>query len=299
MPGYIDGMNEMNLTRASEDYDRIGKAIEFVEANFKSQPSLEEIAQSAHLSKYHFQRMFKRWVGISPTQFMQFLTLDYTKKRLAESRNVLDTSYDAGLSGPGRLHDLFVNFEAMTPGEYKRLGSDLKIEYGFHPSPFGQCLLAVTGRGICFLGFVYDGGRSAALSELRRNWPLAKLSENKTQTGSLVQKVFDIRVGKDNSPFHLHLKGTNFQIQVWRALLTIPSGSMVSYGDIAAYLGKPTAFRAVANSVAINPISFLIPCHRVITSSGLIHKYRWGATRKKAILGWEAAECNIQSDLRA
>ncbi|MCP4567183.1 MAG: methylated-DNA--[protein]-cysteine S-methyltransferase [FCB group bacterium] len=292
-------MKENKLTQSAEDYFHIGQAIEFVEANFKSQPTLEEIARSANLSKFHFQRLFKRWVGVSPTRFMQFLTLEYTKRQLDESKSVLDASYDAGLSGPGRLHDLFVNFEAMTPGEYKRLGSDLRIEYGFHPSPFGECLLAMTERGVCFLGFVHDGGRSAAIMELRRNWPLATVSENKQKTKSIIGKVFALSAGRGSTPFHLHLKGTNFQVQVWRALLTIPAGNVVSYGDIAAYLGKPKAYRAVANTVAINPVSFLIPCHRVITSSGLIHKYRWGATRKKAILGWEAAQVSGTSDFSA
>ncbi|UCG51732.1 MAG: methylated-DNA--[protein]-cysteine S-methyltransferase [Candidatus Latescibacterota bacterium] len=282
-------MNDRDFSQQAEDYRRIEQAIRFVEANFRSQPTLDEIAKSAHLSKFHFHRLFKRWVGISPVQFMQYLTLEYSKRRLAECASLLDTSLDAGLSGPSRLHDLFVTFDAMTPGEFKVLGAGLKIGYGFHPTPFGECLLATTRRGICHLGFVDDGKRQATLDQLEQEWPEALVVEDNTNTGSIVNRIFASEKTKATVPFHLLLKGTNFQVNVWRALLAIPRGSVVSYQDIAAHIGHPKSFRAVAGAIALNPVSYLIPCHRVIAKSGETHRYRWGSARKKAILGWEAA----------
>lgn len=281
-------MNTQQFSQQSFDYQRIEQALQFLESNFTSQPGLEEIAQHAHVSKYHFQRLFKRWVGISPTQFLQFLTLEYTKRKLAEGRRILETSYDAGLSGSGRLHDLFVTFEAMTPGEYKKMGSGLQIDYGFHETPFGECLLAITSRGICHLSFVQKKGRDDALSHLQRNWAHAMFVENTRKTHAMIARIFAPHIANDSRPFHLLIKGTNFQVNVWKALLTIPNGAMVCYQDIAVYLGKPTSSRAVANAIAMNPIAYLIPCHRVITKTGKIHRYRWGTARKKAILGWEA-----------
>jgi AraC family transcriptional regulator of adaptative response/methylated-DNA-[protein]-cysteine methyltransferase len=260
-----------------------------VEDNFKSQPTLDQIAESVHLSKYHFNRMFKRWAGISPIQFLQFLTLEYTKRKLAEARSLLETSLDAGLSGPSRLHDLFVTFEAMTPGEFKQMAAGLEIKYGFSYSPFGECLLAITDRGICHLGFVEGDSRSETFSRLQQAWPDAMLLESQTRISTIANRIFSLDHTVDSRPFHLHLKGTNFQVNVWRALLTIPLGRVVSYQDIAAYIGRPKAFRAVANAVALNPVAYLIPCHRVIAKSGKIHQYRWGSSRKKAIIGWEAA----------
>lgn len=276
-------------SQQSYDYERIEKAIRFIEGNFKSQPTLEEIAESVHLSKYHFDRMFKRWAGISPIQFLQFLTLDYTKQKLADSRSLFDTSLDAGLSSPSRLHDLFVTFEAMTPGEFKKQGSGLEISYGFSSSPFGDCLLAVTERGICHLAFVEGDKRSAALNDLYERWPGAQFTESPTSVSSTVKSIFRIEQTNSLRPFNLLLKGTNFQINVWKALLNIPEGCVVSYQDVASYIGHPKAFRAVANAVSINPVAYLIPCHRVIAKSGKIHQYRWGSVRKKAIIGWEAA----------
>ena len=281
-------MNDEDFSQQSEDYRRIEMAIRYIEAHFKSQPTLDQIAESAHLSKYHFNRLFKRWVGISPIQFLQFLTLEYTKQKLTESRTLLDTSLEAGLSGPSRLHDLFVSFEAMTPGEFKQKGADLKIEHGFHPTPFGQCLLAITDRGICHLGFVDGDDRPMALGQLQQNWPAAKFVENQTRIDPVASRIFRLERTREFRPFHLLLKGTNFQVNVWRALLTIPRGGVLSYQDIAAYIGRPKALRAVANAIAINPVGYLIPCHRVIAKSGQIYRYRWGTVRKKVILGWEA-----------
>jgi AraC family transcriptional regulator of adaptative response/methylated-DNA-[protein]-cysteine methyltransferase len=282
-------MNDKDFSQHSEDYRKIERAIRFLEANFKSQPTLDEIADSAPLSKYHFHRLFKRWAGISPVQFLHFLTLQYAKQKLAESRNLLDTSLDAGLSGPSRLHDLFVTFEGMTPGDFKRLGAGLRIDYGCHPTPFGECLLATTQRGICHLGFINGDDRPKALHLLQQDWPAATLVENQANTRSMVSRIFAIEHTHQSPPFHLLLKGTNFQVNVWRALLTIPRGSIVSYQAIAAHMGRPKAFRAVANAIAINPMGYLIPCHRVIAKSGKINRYRWGTARKRAILAWEAA----------
>ncbi len=282
-------MHSYDYSQQSDDYKRIEKAIQYLEANFKSKPTLEKIAESVHLSKYHFDRMFKRWAGISPIQFQQFMTLDYTKQKLADSRSLLDTALDAGLSGPSRLHDLFVTFEAMTPGEFKKQGAGLKIFYGFFDSPFGDCLLAITERGICHLGFVKGDKRSEALNQLFETWPGAVFTENHKPINLIANDIFRYDRNKKPGPFNLHLKGTNFQVNVWKALLSIPEGWVVSYQDIASHIGHPKAFRAVANAIAINPVAYLIPCHRVIAKSGKIHQYRWGSARKKALIGWEAA----------
>lgn len=274
----------------ANDYLLIEKAIEFIEDNFQSQPSLEQIAQSVHLSKYHFDRVFKRWAGISPIRFLQFTTLDYTKAKLSKAGSLLEASLEAGLSGPGRLHDLFVTFEAMTPGEFKSQGAGLEIAYGFGSSPFGNCLLATTVRGICSLGFVKTGEDSKAVDNLYQTWPQAAFTENPHQVRPIIHSIFASDRQEERGPFNLHLKGTNFQIQVWKALLNIPQGWVVSYQDIAAHIGRPAATRAVVQAIAINPVVYLIPCHRVIAKSGKIHHYRWGALRKKALIGWEAAK---------
>ena len=268
-------------------YETIEKAIGFIEENFRSQPSLDEMAANVHLSKYHFGRLFKQWAGISPGRFLQSITLAYTKRKLAESRTLLDTALASGLSGPGRLHDLFVNFDAVTPGEFKKQGAGLKIDYGFCPTPFGECLLATTPRGICHLGFVTEGGRNAALDSLFGAWPHARFSQD---TATLAPVCHGIFTPGKAGPFKLWVKGTNFQVNVWRALVHIPRGHVVSYQGLAESMGRPKAFRAVASAVAANPIGYLIPCHRVISKSGKIHQYRWGPSRKKAMVGWEDAQ---------
>ena len=281
-------MMAYNFSQQASDYQRVAQAIDYLAANFRRQPSLDEIADSVHLSKYHFQRLFKEWAGISPSQFMQFLTIEYAKQRLVESQSVYDAALDAGLSGAGRLHDLFVTFEGITPGEYKKRGSGLQISYGFHDTPFGMCLLASTERGICNLNFV-PSGKENAVEQLKTGWPQAEFIEDSLQTQGIVNQIFSPLPNRPSRPFHLLLKGTNFQINVWRALLAIPAGAMVSYQDVAAYIGEPKATRAVASAIAHNPVGYLIPCHRVIRKSGDIQGYRWGTTRKRAILGWEAS----------
>ncbi len=280
-----------SLTGQSESYRRIERAIGYIEHNFRAQPDLDEIACSVNLSRFHFDRLFKDWVGITPLQFLHFLTLDYAKEQLRETKSVLDAAIDAGLSGPSRLHDLFVTFEAMSPGEFKGLGAGLTIDYGFHPSPFGPCLLALTERGICHLAFLddTDGAQVLALQHLSKAWPHARFREQHRCTGPVVEQIFNSASTGGTRPFHLLLKGTNFQINVWKALLAIPAGHLVSYQYLATTLDRPQAFRAVASAVAANALAYLIPCHRVILGTGRIQQYRWGSARKKAIIGWEAA----------
>ena len=271
----------------SLDYQRIEKAIQYIEKNVTSQPTLDEIADYVNLSKFHFERMFKRWAGISPIQFLRFLTLEYTKKRLEESRSILDAAFEAGLSGSARLHDLFINFEAMTPGEFKRKASGITITHGFGDTPFGTCLLARTEKGICSLEFIDSKRKMEALDQLYSTWSGADFIEDPDSIASIIAILFNSDKREEDTPFNIHIKGTNFQISVWKALLSIPDGYIVCYQDVASLLGNPKAYRAVASAIAKNPIAYLIPCHRVITKSGRIHQYHWGNTRKKAILGWE------------
>jgi len=272
-----------------EDYFRIERAILFLEQNYPRQPELREVAESVQLSEFHFQRLFRRWAGISPKRFLQFLTLEHAKRLLERKQTVLDATYDAGLSSPGRLHDLFVNIEAMTPGEFKTQGAGLHISYGFHPSPFGECLLAVTERGICALGFVSTNERTPVLRDFQARWPEARWEEDSRLTQPYIRRIFGGEKSNGNRPITLVLRGTNFQIKVWEALLKIPMGSVVPYENLAATVCSGRAARAVGAAVGKNPIAFLIPCHRVIRKAGRIGDYHWGAARKKAILAWEAA----------
>jgi AraC family transcriptional regulator, regulatory protein of adaptative response / methylated-DNA-[protein]-cysteine methyltransferase len=283
-----------NYDQMAEDYQWVAQAIHFLERNARRQPSLQEIAASANLSEYHFQRLFTRWVGISPKRFLQFLTKEGAKQLLVRSESVLDVAYEVGLSGPGRLHDLFVVTEAVTPGEYKRQGEGMEIFYAFHPSPFGECLLALTTRGICHLGFVEGGDRKKALGILRESWGEARLVEDPVAVFPYIVQIFPLEKGAP-ARLPLVLKGTNFQIKVWEALLRIPAGAVTTYAGLSAAVGMPRAARAVGNALASNPIPVLIPCHRVIRSAGEFGKYRYGAERKKAILGWEMAHADLHS----
>ena len=271
------------------DYDIVERAILFIQDYYREQPSLDEIADHVHVSKYHFQRVFTRWAGLSPKKFIQYLTVSHAKKLLAQSKSVLDVTYEVGLSSPGRLHDLFVNFEALSPGEYKLRGRGMRIEYGFSSSPFGLCLLARTERGICWMSFLSDDNRSGALSDMFRNWDGAECVENRKLVQSLAERVFEPYGGERGAGLKLYLRGSNFQVKVWEALLAVPFGLLVSYGDIAAKIGCPSASRAVGSAVGSNPVALLIPCHRVIRETGVIGQYRWGETRKKLLIGWEAA----------
>lgn len=279
----------MTMEQLEEDYGRVESAIRFIETEALRQPSLGEIAGAAGLSEFHFQRLFSRWVGISPKRFLQFLTKEYARKLLQESRDVLSVTYDAGLSSPGRLHELFVTCEAVTPGEVKSKGEGLQIEYGFHPSPFGRCLVAVTERGICGLSFVQEAPEESLVGNLKARWPGAGLRLSPEATAGVARRIFTFEAQSEPGPLHLFVRGTNFQIQVWEALIRIPFGKAVTYEDVARHIGMPNAPRAVGNAVGSNPIPFLIPCHRVIRKMGEFGNYGEGPQRKKAILGWEAA----------
>ncbi len=274
-----------DFRQLSEDYTRVEQAIRYLEDNALRQPELAEVAAHVGLSEYHFQRLFSHWAGISPKRFLQFLTKENAKALLART-SVLDAAYEAGLSSPGRLHDLLVQTEAVTPGEVRSRGTGVDIAYGFHPTPFGECLLAVTGRGICFLGFV-DRGHASTLEELKQNWPNASLTESPMRTSPLIETIFG---EASASPLALHLLGTNFQIKVWEALLRLPPGEVTTYQGLAGQIGQAGAARAVGSAVGHNPIAYLIPCHRVLRQAGEFGQYRYGSARKKAILLYESGE---------
>jgi AraC family transcriptional regulator of adaptative response/methylated-DNA-[protein]-cysteine methyltransferase len=280
-----------STTKLSEHYQLIEQAILYIEANIQRQPELDEVASAIGLSEYHFQRLFTRWAGISPKRFMQFLTKEHAKELLARSENLLDTTHQVGLSSLGRLHDLFVNTEAVTPGEYKSRGAGLTIRYGLHFTPFGKCLIASTERGICHLSFVQTS-EGNAIDNLVLDWKQAKMIEDYKSTALLIARIFAApetgsAFGKENQRLSLHLRGTNFQIKVWEALLNIPTGSVTTYEHIAAQIGNPNALRAVGTAVGHNPIAVLVPCHRVIRKSGEFGNYRYGAALKKALLARE------------
>jgi AraC family transcriptional regulator of adaptative response/methylated-DNA-[protein]-cysteine methyltransferase len=277
----------------SEDYRRIEQAIQYLEKHANSQPELNEVASEIGLSEYHFQRIFSRWAGISPKRFLQFLTKEGAKELLAQSEDLLETTYGVGLSSLGRLHDLFVTTEAVTPGEYKSGGAGLTIRYGLHATPFGKALIGTTERGICHLGFV-GSSEGHAIDALVAAWQQAKMVEDHQATAPLVEPIFDLS-RRGNKPLRLHLRGTNFQLKVWEALLRIPPGAVTSYEGLAAQAGRPGASRAVGTALGRNPIAVLIPCHRVIRKLGEFGNYRYGAVRKKALLGWEAAQGSNQN----
>ncbi len=282
---------EADLPAAARDYARIAEAIRYIEANVTAQPDLATIAGAAGLSPQHFQRLFTRWVGLSPTRFLHFLTLGHARDRLAATESVLHAALDVGLSGPGRLHDLFVTHEAMTPGEYKARGAGLEIRYGFHPGPFGLTLLLTTSRGLCGLAFADPGGEAVALADMAGRWPLASLTEDTSATAPAMRQIHAALCGstsQSDAPLKLLLGGTNFQVRVWEALMRIPEGALVSYEDLATQIGRRDAVRAVASAVGRNPISLVVPCHRVIRKGGYVSGYHWGPTRKRALLAFEA-----------
>lgn len=278
-------------TQEHIDYKRIAEAIDYIREHFKEQPSLEEVAEKIHLSPFHFQRMFSEWAGVSPKKFLQFISVQHAKELLANKRNTLsDVAYETGLSGTSRLHDLFISIEGMTPGEFKNGGENLSINYSFAESPFGNIIVASTSKGICHLAFAEN--EQEAFQQLKAQFPNAGYH----QVVDLVQQnalyIFT-QDWKRLSEVKLHLKGTEFQIKVWEALLKIPMGQLSTYGDIAKQLEAPKASRAVGSAVGDNPVAFLIPCHRVIQSTGAIGQYHWGSTRKAAIIGWEAAKTTL------
>jgi AraC family transcriptional regulator of adaptative response/methylated-DNA-[protein]-cysteine methyltransferase len=277
------------LPEDSHDYARIEKAIAYLHAHYLEQPGLATIARAVHLSEFHFQRLFTRWAGISPKRFLQFLTIEHAKQQLADSKAVLETTFDAGLSSPGRLHDLFVSVEAATPGEFKTRGQGIQIRYGWHATPFGECLLGVTQRGVCWLSFIGENSRTAALEELRTEWAGAGLVPDQDSATDAAARIFSGVDSSMASPLSVLVMGTNFQIKVWQALLKVPSGSVVTYEMLGELIGARRGSRAIGNAVAHNRIAYLIPCHRVIRKTGTLGGYRWGENRKRAILGWESA----------
>lgn len=272
------------------DYQRIEKAIHFIKENFKSQPSLDEIAAEINLSPFHFQRMFNEWAGISPKKFIQYISIQYAKSLLQKPQNNLfDTTIETGLSSTSRLHDLFVTIEGMTPAEYKNGGQNLTIEYSINESPFGNVCIASTLKGICYIAFLTT--KNSAIEELKNRFPNAIYSEKENK---MHRQVVEILKNTDNNKgvIRLHIHGTPFQVKIWEALLKIPVGRLTTYGDIAKEIESPKASRAVGTAIGANPVAFIIPCHRVIQSSGKLGGYMWGEDRKSAIIGWEAAQQN-------
>lgn len=272
------------------NFERITQAISYLKDNFKDQPNLDEVADKVHLSPFHFQKLFTDWAGVSPKKFVQYLSIEHAKKLLANTSSTLfDTALQTGLSGTGRLHDLFVTIEGMTPGEYKNGGENLSISYSFSATPFGTILAASTAKGICHLAFADN--ENDALSVLKKKFPNADYTETTDSFQTEVLNAFTSGTSAD--AIKLHLKGTAFQLKVWEALLNIPIGNLVTYGGIAQLVNSPKASRAVGSAVGDNPVAFIIPCHRVIQSTGVMGNYHWGSSRKAAMIGWESAKAEI------
>jgi AraC family transcriptional regulator of adaptative response/methylated-DNA-[protein]-cysteine methyltransferase len=280
-------MKSIMETQATINFNRIADAIGYYKANFKDQPSLERVADHVHLSPFHFQRMFKEWAGVTPKQFLQYLTLEHAKQVLGSGATLSDAAFEAGLSGTGRLHDLFIKIEGMTPGEYKNGGEELPINYRFADSPFGELLIASTHKGICYLAFS-DEDQATALSLLKEFFPNAQYRAAADGWQEEALAIFSQDWSRPKE-IKLHLKGTPFQIKVWETLLRVPMGGLTTYSGVADSIQHPSAVRAVGSAVGANPVAFLIPCHRVIRSDGQTGDYHWGPTRKQAIIGWEAA----------
>jgi AraC family transcriptional regulator of adaptative response/methylated-DNA-[protein]-cysteine methyltransferase len=276
------------LKRAATDYEIVRRAIAHIRGNWRAQPEIETVAEAAGVTPTELHHLFRRWCGLTPKAFLQALTLNHARELLRSSASVLDTAYEVGLSGPGRLHDLFVTHEAMSPGEWKAGGEGLTLTYGFHPSPFGTALVMTTVRGLAGLALADAGREKAALADMRSRWPKARYVEDAATTVPTARRIFDASLWRKEQPLRIVLIGTDFEIRVWEKLLTIPMGRLTTYSDLAATAGAPKAARAVGAAVGKNPICFVVPCHRVVGKSGDITGYHWGLTRKRAILGWEA-----------
>ncbi|HET8704695.1 MAG TPA: methylated-DNA--[protein]-cysteine S-methyltransferase [Pseudomonadales bacterium] len=287
-------MSSPDLLEKQQDYQRIEKAIHYLQQHRLTQPSLTDLSAHLHMSESHLQRVFTRWAGVSPKRFLQYLTKQHAKK-LLRSHSVVDTAFSVGLSGSSRLHDLMLSYECVTPGEYQQQGKHMLIEWGIHPSPFGQCFLAANQRGICFMAF-YDSTEELAeiQSDFQSEWALAQIQRNDELAAHWLSEIFP-SAANNNAALHLVLKGSPFQLKVWEALIRIPCGQLTSYSDIAVAVDQPKAGRAVGSAIARNQIAYLIPCHRVIRSSGEFNHYRWGIARKQAILAWESAHCESQA----
>ena len=276
-----------NIIQEKINFDRIEEAIGYLRENYRTQPDLDEVAEKIHLSPFHFQKLFSEWAGVSPKKFLQYITLDHAKKMLSEQATLMDAAFDTGLSGTSRLHDLFIKIEGMTPGEYKNGGIDLSINYSFAETPFGNILVASTAKGICHISFA--NGEQEGLKYLRKQFPNAKYSQITDLIQQNILYIFTHDWTKLNE-IKLHIKGTEFQLKVWESLLKIPEGKLTTYGSIAKQINNPSAFRAVGTAIGDNPVAYLIPCHRVIQSSGEFGQYHWGVNRKTAIIGWEAVK---------
>jgi len=291
-------MNETDI-----NYSRIEKAIQYLEENFQRQPELDEVAEKVHLSPFHFQRIFTDWAGISPKRFLQFLTVDFLKTKLEQSKNIVEAADAAGLSSQSRVYDLFTTLEAVTPHEYKQKGSGIRVEYGIHETPFGLCLIGVTERGICWLSFIStDEDPKFELEKLKEHWHNSVFHQEQQLTKAFIDKIFPsplplstgrgVSTGRGEGKLHVFVKGTNFQIKVWEALLKIPMGDVTTYQGIAQQIQSPKAMQAVGSAVGSNHIAYLIPCHRVIRKDGILGEYRWSSVRKKSIIGWEMAKAS-------
>lgn len=270
------------------NYQRIAQAIEYLEKNMHHQPELDEVADEVHLSPFHFQRIFTEWAGLSPKRFLQYITTDFLKKKLAETRNMTELAEAAGLSAQSRVHDLFTTLEAVTPLEYKLKGSGIQIEYGFHETIFGKCLIGVTDRGICWLSFIsIDEDGSRELLNMKEHWHNSVFHQNQNLTSDFIDSIFNRNDTKAQRKLHLFVKGTNFQVKVWEAVLKIPMGNVTTYKGVAEHIQNPKAMQAVGSAVGSNHIAYLIPCHRVIRKDGILGEYRWSSARKKSMIGWE------------
>lgn len=276
------------LVAAADDYDVVRRAIAHIRGNWRLQPDIDTIAEAAKVTPTELHHLFRRWAGLTPKAFLQALTLDHARKLLRDSASVLDATYEVGLSGPGRLHDLFVTHEAMSPGEWKAGGEGLTLRYGFHPSPFGAALVIVAPRGLAGLALADAGKERTALADMKSRWPKAAYVEDRDATAAVAARIFDPKLWRPDQPLRVVLIGTDFEVRVWDTLLKIPMGRFTTYSDIAKTIDKPKAARAVGAAVGKNPVCFVVPCHRVIGKSGELTGYHWGLTRKRAMLGWEA-----------
>jgi len=278
------------LPDAAADYDIVRRAIAHIRGNWRQQPDVADIAEAAGVSVTDLHHLFRRWAGLTPKDFLQALTLDHARALLRQSASVLDATYEVGLSGPGRLHDLFVTHEAMSPGEWKAGGESLTMRYGFHPSPFGNALVVATTRGLAGLAFADGGEEAAVLADMQARWPKASYVEDRAGTAPLARRIFDSATWRAGAPLRVVLIGTDFEVRVWEALLDVPMGRLASYSDIAVKVCAPAAARAVGAAVGRNPVSFVVPCHRIVGKNGNLTGYHWGLTRKRAMLGWEAGQ---------
>jgi AraC family transcriptional regulator, regulatory protein of adaptative response / methylated-DNA-[protein]-cysteine methyltransferase len=289
-PSPMLNSNPMPLAAAAADYEVVRRAIGHIRGHWREQPEIETIAEAAGVTPTELHHLFRRWAGLTPKAFLQALTLHGARQLLRDSASVLDATYEVGLSGPGRLHDLFVTHEAMSPGEWKSGGEGLTIRFGFHPSPFGTALVMATERGLAGLAFADPGEERAALADMKSRWPHATYVEDSARTSAVAKRIFDPAQWQPEQPLRVVLIGTDWEVRVWETLLRIPMGRLATYSGIAAKIDAPTAARAVGTAVGKNPLSFVVPCHRVVGKSGDVTGYHWGITRKRAMLGWEAGQ---------